>query len=35
VIAKFVTPSVYWVEDQNKKNELVEVFKQGMGVKGM
>ena len=31
VISEFVIPSVYWVEDQNKKNELIEAFKQGMG----
>ncbi|XP_042535568.1 E3 ubiquitin-protein ligase makorin-2 [Dipodomys merriami] len=33
VISEFVIPSVYWVEDQNKKNELIEAFKQGMGRK--
>ncbi|XP_063306568.1 E3 ubiquitin-protein ligase makorin-2 [Pelobates fuscus] len=33
VISKFVIPSVYWVEDQSKKNELIEAFKQGMGKK--
>nr|KAF6335481.1 makorin ring finger protein 2 [Pipistrellus kuhlii] len=33
VISEFVIPSVYWVEDQNKKNELIEAFKQGMGKK--
>ncbi|ERE77131.1 putative E3 ubiquitin-protein ligase makorin-2 [Cricetulus griseus] len=31
VISEFVIPSVYWVEDQNQKNELIEAFKQGMG----
>ena len=33
VISEFVIPSVYWVEDQNKRNELIEAFKQGMGKK--
>ena len=33
MISEFVIPSVYWVEDQNKKNELIEAFKQGMGKK--
>ncbi|KAM4720802.1 E3 ubiquitin-protein ligase makorin-2 [Rhinophrynus dorsalis] len=33
VISEFVIPSVYWVEDQSKKNELIEAFKQGMGKK--
>ncbi|XP_055460207.1 E3 ubiquitin-protein ligase makorin-2 isoform X3 [Psammomys obesus] len=33
VISEFVIPSVYWVEDQDKKNELIEAFKQGMGKK--
>ncbi|KAM5280039.1 E3 ubiquitin-protein ligase makorin-2 [Ctenodactylus gundi] len=33
VISEFVIPSVYWVEDENKKNELIEAFKQGMGRK--
>ncbi|XP_023561711.1 probable E3 ubiquitin-protein ligase makorin-2 isoform X1 [Octodon degus] len=33
VISEFVIPSMYWVEDQNKKNELIEAFKQGMGKK--
>lgn len=31
VISEFVIPSVYWVEDQTKKNELIEAFKQGVG----
>ncbi|XP_009876169.1 PREDICTED: probable E3 ubiquitin-protein ligase makorin-2, partial [Apaloderma vittatum] len=31
VISEFVIPSVYWVEDQEKKNELIEAFKQGVG----
>lgn len=35
VISEFVIPSVYWVEDQNKKNELIEAFKQGMGKKSL
>ncbi|KAM9326840.1 E3 ubiquitin-protein ligase makorin-2 [Gastrophryne carolinensis] len=33
VISEFVIPSVYWVEDQSKKNELIDSFKQGMGKK--
>ncbi|XP_062977312.1 E3 ubiquitin-protein ligase makorin-2 [Elgaria multicarinata webbii] len=33
VISEFVIPSVYWVEDQTKKNELIEAFKQGVGRK--
>ncbi|XP_060095845.1 E3 ubiquitin-protein ligase makorin-2 [Heteronotia binoei] len=33
VISEFVIPSVYWVEDQTKKNELIEAFKQGVGKK--
>ncbi|XP_030061515.1 E3 ubiquitin-protein ligase makorin-2 [Microcaecilia unicolor] len=33
VISEFVIPSVYWVEDQNKKNDLIEAFKEGMGKK--
>ncbi|NXF99636.1 MKRN2 ligase, partial [Sakesphorus luctuosus] len=33
VISEFVIPSVYWVEDQEKKNELIEAFKQGVGKK--
>ncbi|XP_034632875.1 probable E3 ubiquitin-protein ligase makorin-2 [Trachemys scripta elegans] len=33
VTSEFVIPSVYWVEDQNKKNKLIEAFKQGMGKK--
>lgn len=31
VVSEFVIPSVYWVEDQTKKNELIEAFKQGVG----
>ncbi|NWX98054.1 MKRN2 ligase, partial [Nothoprocta ornata] len=31
VISEFVIPSAYWVEDQEKKNKLIEAFKQGMG----
>ncbi|KAM4654048.1 E3 ubiquitin-protein ligase makorin-2 isoform 3-T4 [Amazona ochrocephala] len=31
VISEFVIPSTYWVEDQEKKNELIEAFKQGVG----
>ncbi|KAJ1109791.1 hypothetical protein NDU88_007149 [Pleurodeles waltl] len=33
VVSEFVIPSSYWVEDQNKKDELIEAFKQGMGKK--
>lgn len=33
VISEFVIPSVYWVEDQGKKDDLIEAFKQGMGKK--
>nr|XP_033782186.1 probable E3 ubiquitin-protein ligase makorin-2 [Geotrypetes seraphini] len=33
VISEFVIPSVYWVEDQNKKNDLIQAFKEGMGKK--
>ncbi|XP_072277108.1 E3 ubiquitin-protein ligase makorin-2 [Pyxicephalus adspersus] len=33
VISEFVIPSAYWVEDQSKKNELIDAFKQGMGKK--
>lgn len=33
VISEFVIPSAYWVEDQEKKNELIEAFKQGVGKK--
>ncbi|NWR77507.1 MKRN2 ligase, partial [Centropus unirufus] len=33
VISEFVIPSVYWVEDQEKKNELIDAFKQGVGKK--
>ncbi|ETE65817.1 putative E3 ubiquitin-protein ligase makorin-2 [Ophiophagus hannah] len=33
VVSEFVIPSVYWVEDQTKKNELIEAFKQGVGRK--
>ncbi|XP_056357211.1 E3 ubiquitin-protein ligase makorin-2 [Oenanthe melanoleuca] len=33
VISEFVIPSVYWVEEQEKKNELIEAFKQGVGKK--
>lgn len=31
MISEFVIPSAYWVEDQEKKNELIEAFKQGVG----
>jgi E3 ubiquitin-protein ligase makorin len=30
VISEFVIPSVYWVENRNKRNELIEAFKRGM-----
>ncbi|XP_063796852.1 E3 ubiquitin-protein ligase makorin-2 isoform X2 [Pseudophryne corroboree] len=33
VISEFVIPSVYWVEEQSKKDDLIEAFKQGMGKK--
>lgn len=33
VVSEFVIPSSYWVEDQSKKDELIEAFKQGMGKK--
>ncbi|NXC85765.1 MKRN2 ligase, partial [Cercotrichas coryphoeus] len=33
VISEFVIPSAYWVEEQEKKNELIEAFKQGVGKK--
>ncbi|XP_075689956.1 E3 ubiquitin-protein ligase makorin-2 [Rhinoderma darwinii] len=33
VVSEFVIPSAYWVEDQCKKDELIEAFKQGMGKK--
>ncbi|MEE6501590.1 hypothetical protein FKM82_004262, partial [Ascaphus truei] len=33
VVSEFVIPSVYWVEDQSKKNDLIEAFKLGMGKK--
>uniref|UniRef100_A0A8C6G627 E3 ubiquitin-protein ligase makorin-2 n=1 Tax=Mus spicilegus TaxID=10103 RepID=A0A8C6G627_MUSSI len=33
VISEFVIPSVYWVENRNKRNELIEAFKRGMGEK--
>ncbi|NXB68325.1 MKRN2 ligase, partial [Struthidea cinerea] len=33
VISEFVIPSMYWVEEQEKKNELIEAFKQGVGKK--
>ncbi|XP_006004471.1 E3 ubiquitin-protein ligase makorin-2 isoform X2 [Latimeria chalumnae] len=33
VVSEFVIPSVYWVEDQEEKNRLIEGFKQGVGRK--
>ncbi|XP_054243242.1 E3 ubiquitin-protein ligase makorin-2 isoform X2 [Indicator indicator] len=33
VISEFVIPSAYWVEEQEKKNQLIEAFKQGVGKK--
>ncbi|KAM9408143.1 LOW QUALITY PROTEIN: E3 ubiquitin-protein ligase makorin-2 [Pholidichthys leucotaenia] len=33
VISEFVIPSVYWVEDQDDKDHLVELFKSGVGKK--
>ncbi|XP_054022559.1 E3 ubiquitin-protein ligase makorin-2 [Dryobates pubescens] len=33
IISEFVIPSAYWVEDQEKKNQLIEAFKQGVGKK--
>ncbi|KAM8868573.1 E3 ubiquitin-protein ligase makorin-2 [Synchiropus picturatus] len=33
IISEFVIPSVYWVEDQNEKNQLIELFKSEVGKK--
>ena len=30
VVSEFVIPSVYWVEDQDEKNRLIEEFKSGV-----
>ncbi|XP_076865718.1 E3 ubiquitin-protein ligase makorin-2 isoform X2 [Brachyhypopomus gauderio] len=33
VVSEFVIPSVYWVEDQEEKNRLIEEFKSGVSKK--
>ncbi|XP_045885351.1 probable E3 ubiquitin-protein ligase makorin-2 [Micropterus dolomieu] len=33
VISEFVIPSVYWVEDQEEKDHLIELFKSGVSKK--
>ncbi|NXU54379.1 MKRN2 ligase, partial [Turnix velox] len=33
VISEFVIPSTYWIEDQEKKNEVIELMKHGAGKK--
>ncbi|XP_008319477.1 E3 ubiquitin-protein ligase makorin-2 [Cynoglossus semilaevis] len=33
VVSEFVIPSVYWVEDQEDKDHLIELFKSGVGKK--
>ncbi|XP_062315657.1 E3 ubiquitin-protein ligase makorin-2 [Osmerus eperlanus] len=33
VVSEFVIPSVYWVEDQDEKNRLIEEFKSGVSKK--
>ncbi|KAG9353026.1 hypothetical protein JZ751_017602 [Albula glossodonta] len=33
VVSEFVIPSVYWVEDQQEKNRLIEEFKAGVSKK--
>ncbi|XP_033879838.2 E3 ubiquitin-protein ligase makorin-2-like [Acipenser ruthenus] len=33
VVSEFVIPSVYWVEDQEEKNRLIEEFKTGVSKK--
>ncbi|XP_030585076.1 E3 ubiquitin-protein ligase makorin-2 [Archocentrus centrarchus] len=33
VISEFVIPSVYWVEDQDEKDHLIELFKSGVSKK--
>lgn len=30
VVSEFVIPSIYWVEDQDEKNRLIEEFKSGV-----
>ncbi|XP_016112998.1 probable E3 ubiquitin-protein ligase makorin-2 [Sinocyclocheilus grahami] len=32
VVSEFVIPSMYWVEDQEEKNRLIEEFKSGVSV---
>ncbi|XP_047438015.1 E3 ubiquitin-protein ligase makorin-2 [Mugil cephalus] len=33
VVSEFVIPSVHWVEDQEEKDHLIDVFKSGVGKK--
>ncbi|XP_065122034.1 E3 ubiquitin-protein ligase makorin-2 [Paramisgurnus dabryanus] len=33
VVSEFVIPSMYWVEDQDEKNRLIEAFKSGVSKK--
>ncbi|XP_074502692.1 E3 ubiquitin-protein ligase makorin-2 isoform X2 [Sebastes fasciatus] len=33
VVSEFVIPSVYWVEDQDEKDHLIELFKSGVSKK--
>lgn len=33
VVSEFVIPSVYWVEDQDEKNQLIDLFKTGVSKK--
>ncbi|XP_036415229.1 probable E3 ubiquitin-protein ligase makorin-2 [Colossoma macropomum] len=33
VVSEFVIPSIYWVEDQEEKNRLIEEFKSGVSKK--
>ncbi|KAG7494775.1 putative E3 ubiquitin-protein ligase makorin-2 [Solea senegalensis] len=33
VISEFVIPSIYWVEDQDEKDHLIELFKSGVSKK--
>lgn len=33
VVSEFVIPSVYWVEDQEDKNQLIDLFKSGVSKK--
>lgn len=30
MVSEFVIPSMYWVEDQDEKNRLIEEFKSGV-----